>query len=273
MKIDVLDHGFVELLDFMGNDKAIADAARNSYGEGTRTVSDDRKLIRHLMRHHHTSPFEMVEFKFHMRLPIFVARQMIRQRTANLNEYSGRYSVMKNLFYVPDPSRVGVQSSENNQGTGEAIDENEAKRFVQHVKMSSEDAFNEYDVWVNPSVAGNEIARELARITLPQNIYTEWTWKLDLHNLFNFLRQRLDSHAQWEIRQYAEAVARFIQAVCPVAYEAFVDYQLEAVTFSRVERMALGWWAGGMMIDQIEHEMRVRGATPREVKEFFAKIG
>ena len=272
MKIDVLDHGFVELIDVMGDDKAIVDAARQSYGKGTTTVSDDRALIRYLMRRGHTTPFEMVEFKFAIRLPVFVGRQLVRQRTANLNEYSGRFSIMPGLFYIPSPERVGRQSTTNKQGTGEPLSQERALAFVQWVSDTCETIYSEYEHWVDPE--GDDVSRELARIALPVNIYSDWTWKLDLHNMFKLLNQRLDHHAQWEIRQYAEAIAKVVKERCPVAWEAFQDYQRQAVTFSRMEMATLrrlikaGNFPTALIVDDLASERM----GSREAREFWEKI-
>lgn len=271
MKLDVLDHGFVELIDVMGDDRAIVDAARQSYGKGTKIVSEDRALIRYLMRRGHTTPFEMVEFKFAIRLPVFVARQLIRQRTANVNEYSGRFSVMPDLFYVPSPERVGRQSVTNKQGTGEPLSQERALEFCQWVADSSATMYSEYEFWIDPN--GDDVSRELARISLPINIYTDWTWKLDLHNMFKLLNQRLDHHAQWEIRQYAEAIAQVVKERCPVAWEAFEDYVLHAVTFSRLDLIGLNAILAGVQNSFAEETMTVGGASKREISEFWKKIG
>ena len=270
MKIDVLDHGFVQLIDVMGDDQAIVQAARQSYGEGTRAVSEDRGLIRYLMRHGHTTPFEMVEFKFSIRLPIFVARQLVRQRTASLNEYSGRYSVMKGLFYIPTPDRIGRQSVTNKQGTGEPLPHERAVEFCEWIENTSRLIYEEYENFIDPEEY--DVSRELARINLPVNIYTEWTWKLDLHNLFKLLNQRLDHHAQWEIRQYAEAIAVMVKDRCPVAWEAFQDYQRQAVTFSRMEMIGLTAMLSGFGVVKAEEMMIKAGAGPREILEFWEKI-
>ncbi|MEA2031910.1 MAG: FAD-dependent thymidylate synthase [candidate division Zixibacteria bacterium] len=227
----VLDHGFIRLIDYMGNDSAIVHAARVSYGEGTKKVSKDRGLIRYLMRHHHTSPFEMVEFKFHVKLPIFVARQWIRHRTANVNEYSGRYSVMKNEFYLPRPENIRFQSTVNKQGrSSEEVPDEIKQRLLEILQKSQTDSYSQYDEFVEDG-----LARELARINLPLSLYTEWYWKIDLHNLFHFLSLRMDSHAQQEIRVYAEIMSEIVKTVCPIAYEAFVDYNLNTACFSGPE--------------------------------------
>jgi len=230
-QFDVLDHGFIRLIDYMGSDSAIVQAARVSYGEGTKKISEDRALIRYLMRHRHTSPFEMVEFKFHVKLPIFVARQWIRHRTANVNELSGRYSIMKEEFYVPASEDIRGQSEVNKQGrSDEMVPPEVQERLVAYLNDSQKAVYDEYHGFVDEG-----LARELARITLPLSLYTEWYWKIDLHNLFHFLKLRLDEHAQLEIRKYARIMADVVRTVCPTAYEAFEDFVLNAVTFSAPE--------------------------------------
>lgn len=227
----VLNHGFVRLVDYMGGDESIVQAARVSYGKGTKTVSEDRTLIRYLMRHQHTTPFEMVEFKFHVKLPIFVARQWIRHRTANVNEYSGRYSIMPEEFYVPEESVIKYQSKSNKQGRdSDEVPPEIRKRVLEILMAGQKSSFEGYQEMLD-----YDIARELARINLPLSLYTQWYWKIDLHNLFHFLKLRLDKHAQYEIRCYAEKMAEIVKAVTPLAYEAFEDYVLNAVTFSKNE--------------------------------------
>ncbi len=230
-EVRVLDHGFVRLVDYMGGDDDIVAAARVSYGKGTKKKREDRGLIRYLMRHHHTTPFEMVEFKFHIKLPIFIARQWIRHRTANVNEYSGRYSVMEDEFYIPPADQVTGQSKSNRQGRDETELTPEAReQFLSFLETSNEQLYAEYK-----NSLENGVARELARINLPLSLYTQWYWKIDLHNLFHFLKLRLDPHAQWEIQEYARAMAEMVRQVVPVAWEAFEDYQLNSQTFSLIE--------------------------------------
>ncbi|MFQ5500319.1 MAG: FAD-dependent thymidylate synthase [Candidatus Zixiibacteriota bacterium] len=227
----VLDHGFVRLIDYMGGDQAIVQAARVSYGDGTKKVSEDRGLIRYLLRHRHTTPFEMVEFKFHVKLPIFVARQWIRHRSANVNEYSGRYSVMKEEFYLPEPKDIRYQSTVNKQGrSSKEVPDEVRRKLIKYYKRSQSEAYSVYHAFVEDG-----LARELARINLPLSLYTEWYWKIDLHNLFHFLRLRMDSHAQYEIQQYAIVMADMVRTIAPLAYEAFVDYQVDSAYFSRSE--------------------------------------
>ncbi len=240
-EVKVHDHGLVALCDVMPRmapvgktaDFAIVQAARVSYGEGTKQVNEDRGLIRYLARHRHTTPFEMVEFKFHHVMPIFVARQWIRHRTANVNEYSARYSVVKDRFYKPNVQSVRKQSAVNRQGGEELIDEMTAREFREYLDRA-EAAYADYEKLLDKGVS-----RELARIGLPVNVYTEWYWKCDLHNLMHFLSLRMDAHAQQEIRDYATAMFALIQPIVPIAAEAFLDYQLGAVHLSRLEVEAI----------------------------------
>jgi thymidylate synthase (FAD) len=231
-EIAVLDRGFVRLVDYMGGDASIVQAARVSYGAGTKTVREDRGLINYLMRHRHTTPFEMVELKFHVKLPIFVARQWIRHRTANVNEQSLRYSVMADEFYVPDPHTVGLQSRSNRQGrTVEDVPEDLRTHVVNVLRSIPETSYPLYQELLE---AG--IARELARVCLPVSAYTEWYWKINLHNLFHFLSLRADAHAQYEIRAYADALATCARAVAPFAYAAFEEYTLNGISLSAHEK-------------------------------------
>lgn len=240
-EIPVLDQGFIALLDVMPRlvpegqtaDQAIVQAARVSYGQGTKRVSEDRGLLRYLLRHRHTTPFEMVEFKFHVRLPIFVARQWIRHRTANVNEYSGRYSIMPERFYHPQAEEVREQSRGNRQGGEEPIDVETAEQFLEYLKQAEA----QHERYMQLSEKG--VARELARLGLPLSLYTEWYWKCDLHNVLHFLSLRLDEHAQREIRAYAEAMLRLIEPLVPQTVEAFRDYRLHAVSLTRLEVEAI----------------------------------
>lgn len=228
-KFPVLDHGFIYVVDYMGNDAAIIQAARVSYGHGTRNVREDQGLLHYLMRHRHTTPFEMCEIKFHVKLPIFVARQWIRHRTANVNEYSARYSVLAKEFYIPNQDQIAVQSTTNKQGRSEALEAARASIVQEKLTQASEAGYSVYDLLLTPEV---DLARELARMSLTLNYYTEWYWKVDLHNLFHFLQLRADPHAQYEIRVYADAILKMVQAWVPMAYAAFVEHRLNAVTFS-----------------------------------------
>lgn len=231
----VLDHGFVRLVDYLGGDARIVQSARVSYGPGTRTVREDRGLINYLMRNRHTSPFEQVILTFHAKMPIFVARQWVRHRTARLNEISGRYSVMPDEFYVPEPSDIRYQSKRNKQGrSSEEVPPALREKVLEIIKRDQGDVYGRYR-----ELLEDDIARELARINLPLSLYTQWYWQIDLHNLFHFLKVRMDPHAQVEIRRYAEVMATMARAVAPMAYEAFEEHELHAVTFSRKEMDAL----------------------------------
>ncbi len=228
---EVLDHGFIRVVDYMGDDSAIVQAARVSYGAGTKHVQNDEGLIRYLMRHWHSTPFEMCEIKLHVKLPVFVARQWIRHRTANVNEYSARYSILDREFYIPAPEQLAAQSVVNNQGRGEVLTGAEAARVLEILKSDANRAYDHYEAML--SQEGQQgLARELARMNLPANIYTQWYWKVDLHNLFHFLRLRADAHAQYEIRVYAEAIAACVKDWVPLAYAAFEDYRMGGVTLS-----------------------------------------
>jgi thymidylate synthase (FAD) len=238
--LPVLDHGFIRVVDYMGDDAAIVQAARVSYGKGTRQASQDEGLIRYLMRHRHTSPFEMCEIKLHVKLPMFIARQWIRHRTANVNEYSARYSILDKEFYVPAADQLAVQSSINNQGRGEAINRDDAEKILDLMKGDAAQAFNSYERLINSDADGKPLdperpalARELARIGLPLSTYTQWYWKTDLHNLFHFMALRADSHAQYEIRVYADVIRDIANRWVPLASKAFEDYRLHGVELSR----------------------------------------
>ena len=262
-----LDKGFVRLVDCMGDDAAIVQAARVSYGKGTKSVSEDKGLIRYLMRHRHTSPFEMVEFKFHIKLPIFVARQWIRHRTANVNEYSGRYSEMKDEFYIPDIEQLRTQSEVNKQGrSSELLPEETAKVIANQYKETQDRLFNEYS-----ELLETELARELARINLPLSNYTEWYWKIDLHNLFHFLKLRMDVHAQYEIRVYADVMADIVRQILPLAYSAFEDYLLNGVSFSGPELNAIKKLIGSNVIES-DDELKALGLSIGELREFKIKL-
>ena len=261
-----LNAGFVRLIDYMGGDESIVQAARVSYGKGTKTVNEDRGLIRYLMRHLHTTPFEMVEMKFHVKLPIFVARQWIRHRTANVNEYSGRYSVMKDEFYIPEHGAIHFQSLRNKQGRSEDEVPKELRGKVLEILTSSQQKlYSEYE-----GMLESDIARELARINLPLSLYTEWYWKIDLHNLFHFLRLRIDPHAQYEIRVYGEAMAEMTKKVAPMAWEAFEDYILNSEKFSRLELNVLAerFDTSGITKEYLES----KGLGKREAEEFLEKL-
>ena len=232
----VLDHGLLRVIDYMGDDAAIVQAARVSYGAGTKHVQNDDGLIRYLMRHWHSTPFEMCEVKFHVKLPVFVARQWIRHRTANVNEYSARYSILDREFYIPEPEQLAAQSSVNNQGRGEVLSGPEAARVLEILKRDAAQAYDDYEAMLSQAQPDGTpqqgLARELARMNLPMNIYTQWYWKVDLHNLFHFLRLRADAHAQYEIRVYAEAMAQMVRDWVPLAFAAFEDYRMGGVNLS-----------------------------------------
>ena len=228
----VLDHGLVRVIDYMGDDDAIVQAARVSYGAGTKKAQDDNSLIRYLMRHWHSTPFEMCEIKLHVKLPVFVARQWIRHRTANVNEYSARYSILDKEFYIPDPSNLAAQSKMNNQGRGEILGAEDAQRVLEILKSDSDRSYTNYENLLS-SDGKPGLARELARMNLPTNIYTQWYWKTDLHNLFNFLRLRADKHAQYEIRVYAEIISQIVEKWVPKSFKAFLDYQMNSIHLSR----------------------------------------
>lgn len=258
-KIKVLDKGFVRLVDYMGNDERIVEAARVSYGKGTKTVSDDKRLINRLLRDDHTSPFEQVVFTFHVKLPIFVARQWIRHRTARVNEISGRYSVMKDEFYMPANSAIALQSASNKQGrSAEKITAGLKEQVLDLLEKGQKDAYRRYEALLK-----TDVARELARVALPLSLYTEWYWQIDLHNLFRFLMLRLDPHAQLEIREYASVMHSIGGAVCPVAFEAFDEHVLHAVKFSRNEITALKNLLKG----------KSAGLEGKALERFEAKLG
>lgn len=233
--IPVLDHGFVYLVDYFGNDEAVEQAARVSYGTGTRKTNETRGLLRYLMRHDHTTPFEMAELKFHAKMPIFVARQWVRHRTANINEYSARYSILQDEFYTPKSEDISVQSTNNKQGRGENLDTKLAQRVKEKMNQHFIASNVLYQELLNTE-GEFKIARELARTVLPVSGYTEWYWKIDLHNLLHFLRLRLDNHAQYEIKVYAEALAKIVKDAFPIVWEAFEDYKLNSLNVTRLEK-------------------------------------
>lgn len=228
---EVLDHGFIRVIDYMGDDAGIVQAARVSYGAGTKHVSNDEGLIRYLMRHWHSSPFEMCEVKLHVKLPVFVARQWIRHRMANVNEYSARYSILDREFYIPAAEQLAAQSKVNNQGRGAVLEGEEAARVLEILKRDAGQAYDSYEAMLSQD-GQQGLAREMARMNLPANIYTQWYWKTDLHNLFHFLRLRADKHAQYEIRVYADAIASVVKDWVPLAYGAFEDYRMGGATLS-----------------------------------------
>lgn len=273
--IKVLDHGFVRVIDYMGDDSAIVQAARVSYGKGTKQVNQDAGLIRYLLRHRHTTPFEMCEIKFHLKMPIFVARQWIRHRTANVNEYSARYSILDNQFYIPSAESLAAQSTKNHQGRGEEpLDAAETQWVIDTLKKDAENSYRHYEELMNNKADGTVIdpkrkgiARELARMNLPINIYTQWYWKIDLHNLLHFLHLRADAHAQYEIRIFAETMLDIVKKWVPITYSAFVDYRAQSYDLSRqgldvVKRLLKG--------EKVTQENS--GMGKREWEELAAKL-
>lgn len=269
--IKCLDKGHVTILDVMPRlvpddrktaDYAIVQAARVSYGDGTKTVNEDRGLIRYLLRHKHTTPFEMIEFKFSVKLPIFIARQMVRHRTANLNEYSGRYSMMKDEFYKPEIENVRQQSSVNKQGGSGSINETDASGFIEKIDFICNQSYEEYEKAIQ-----NGVAREQARMLLPVNLYTEWYWKVDLHNLLHFLALRCDAHAQWEIRVFANAMLELIKPIVPWAVEAWEDYHEHrgAIRLTKLEVDAMVSSLGGISVNSLKTDNK------REQEEWKTK--
>src|SRR5947207_13613466 len=273
--LPVLDHGFIRVVDYMGDDAAIVQAARVSYGRGTRKVSEDRGLINYLMRHRHTTPFEMCEIKYHVKLPIFVARQWIRHRTANVNEYSARYSILDKEFYIPDPEHLAAQATTNRQGRGAVLDGEAALRVLDLLRRDAETAYAGYSELLNEDRSGAPIdpeqpglARELARINLSLNFYTQWYWKTDLHNLMHFLSLRADPHAQYEIRAYAEAMLETLARWVPMTHAAFVEYRMNAASISATGLKVIQRMLAGEQIDQKDS-----GLSPREWRELMATLG
>ena len=259
-----LDHGFVRLVDYMGDDAAIVQAARVSYGAGTRAVSEDRALIRYLVRHRHTTPFEMCELKLHVKLPIFVARQWIRHRMASVNEISARYSILDREFYLPRAEDLAVQSVNNKQGRGATLEADAAARVLDLLCRDAMQAYTTYETLLDDE----GLARELARMNLPVNYYTQWYWKIDLHNLMHFLSLRMDAHAQYEIRVYGQAIAELVRAWVPVAYEAFEDYRLGGAHLSRQMLETVRKMLDGTPVTQ-----ETSGLSKREWDEFMGMLG
>ena len=269
--VPVLDHGLVRVIDYMGDDSAIVQAARVSYGRGTKRVQQDAGLIRYLMRHRHTTPFEMCEIKFHVKLPIFVARQWIRHRTASVNEYSARYSILDKEFYLPAPEQLAAQSAANRQGRGEVLEGGEATQVLGLLRDDAERTYANYAVMLNEGEAADParrgLARELARMNLTLNTYTQWYWKTNLHNLFHFLALRADAHAQYEIRVYADAMLRITEAWVPIAAAAFRDYRLGAITLSAQMVAVLKRMLAGEAVTQ-----ETSGLNRREWTEFSQQM-
>jgi thymidylate synthase (FAD) len=271
----VLDHGFVRVIDYMGDDSAVVQAARVSYGRGTRKVREDAGLIRYLMRHRHTTPFEMCEIKYHVKLPIFVARQWIRHRTANVNEYSARYSVLDREFYVPAPEQLAAQSSENRQGRGRTLRGAEAERVLGLLRDDAQRNYDHYVEMLNEDEQGTKLdegrdglARELARMNLTLNAYTQWYWKTDLHNLMGFLSLRVDAHAQYEIRVYAEAMLESLKRWVPLCHDDFVEYVMGGARLSRTGLAVVRRMLAGEKVEQADS-----GLSPREWRELMAALG
>jgi thymidylate synthase (FAD) len=271
----VLDHGFVRVVDYMGGDEAVVQAARVSYGRGTKKRSEDRALIRYLLRNAHTSPFEMAEVKLHVKLPIFVARQWIRHRTASVNEYSARYSIMDNEFYVPDADDLAPQSKLNRQGRGEGLGAKEARFTLELLRSEALRSYGAYQALLNRGdedsaidPARKGLARELARMTLSLNFYTQWYWKIDVHNLLHFVQLRADEHAQLEIREYAKVLLDIVRQWMPLTYEAFVDYRMDAVSFSKPALEVIR-----ALIEGKEVEEGRCGLSASEWRELMAILG
>ena len=265
--LPVLDHGFVRVVDYMGDDGAIVQAARVSYGKGTRHVSSDRGLINYLMRHRHTSPFEMCEIKLHVKLPIFVARQWIRHRTANVNEYSARYSVVEDQVYLPEPAQMAAQARTNRQGRGDPLPEDVAEAFRERLRAGAAGAFAAYRDMLGSDEAPG-LARELARIGLPLNTYSEWYWKIDLHNLLHFIGLRADPHAQYEIRAYAELLHDIVRRWVPLTAAAFAEYRLGAAVLSATATAVLRRLLDGEAVTQADS-----GLAAGEWRELMQVLG
>lgn len=266
-QINCLDHGFVRLVDYMGDDSSIVQAARVSYGQGTKQVHEDRGLIRYLVRHHHWTPVEMVEIKFHVKIPVFVARQWIRHRTANVNEISARYSEMPNEIYLPDLENINSQSKDNKQGRNpEPMPIEISENILNDLQQHADGSYTLYKELIDKGVA-----KELARTVLPVSHYTEWYWKIDLRNLMNFLALRLDQHAQYEIRVFAEAIAEITKKIAPFAWEAFEDYILYSSNFSRTETEILKKTLA-THVTEIQESSEFKSLSKREQKEFLEKF-
>ena len=269
--IPILDHGFIRVIDYMGDDSSIVQAARVSYGKGTKKVSTDAGLIKYLMRHWHSTPFEMCEIKYHVKLPIFIARQWIRHRTANVNEYSARYSILDKEFYLPEPNHLAAQSKNNRQGRGDILQGEQAKKVLDLLKGDAERTYDNYEKMLNERYDGSIIdenqdglARELARMNLTLGTYTQWYWKTDLLNLMNFLRLRADHHAQYEIRAYADAMLDTLKKWVPITFEAFLDYRVGGTEVSSKGKEVLKKLISGENID-----LESSGLSKREWNELM----
>ena len=270
-----LDHGFVRVVDYMGDDTSIVQSARVSYGKGTKKVSTDSGLIKYLMRHRHSTPFEMCEIKYHIKLPIFIARQWIRHRTANVNEYSARYSIMDKEFYVPERENLAAQSTNNRQGRGELINGKQADNILKILKEDAERNYQHYEEMLNEKYDGSIIddkkqglARELARMNLTLNSYTQWYWKTDLLNLLNFLALRADSHAQFEIREYADVMLNTVKKWVPTTYDAFIDYRVGGMELSAKGKIVIQ-----KMIKGEKCDIESSGLSKREWNELMDSFG
>ena len=269
--IPILDHGFIRVVDYMGDDSSIVQAARVSYGKGTKKVSTDAGLIKYLMRHWHSTPFEMCEIKYHVKLPIFIARQWIRHRTANVNEYSARYSILDKEFYLPSPKHLAAQSQSNRQGRGDVLEGDQAKKVLDLLKSDAERTYSNYEGMLNERYDGsvideNEIglARELARMNLTLNTYTQWYWKTDLLNLMNFLKLRGDSHAQYEITAYANVMLDTLKKWVPITFEAFMDYRVGGTEVSAKGKLIIQ-----KMIKGADVNLENSGLSKREWNELM----
>ncbi len=272
--IPILDHGFIRVIDYMGDDTSIVQAARVSYGKGTKKVSTDSGLIKYLMRHWHSTPFEMCEIKYHVKLPIFIARQWIRHRTANVNEYSARYSILDKEFYLPAVENLAAQSQSNRQGRGDVLSGDQAKKVLDLLRKDAEQTYDNYETMLNERYDGSVIdekqvglARELARMNLTLNTYTQWYWKTDLLNLMNFLRLRADHHAQYEIRAYADAMLDTVKRWVPITYEAFLDYRVGGTEVSSKGKKIIQKLISGEKVDAEKS-----GLSKREWNELMSAL-
>ncbi len=272
--IPILDHGFIRVIDYMGDDTSIVQAARVSYGKGTKKVSTDSGLIKYLMRHWHSTPFEMCEIKYHVKLPIFIARQWIRHRTANVNEYSARYSILDKEFYLPTVENLAAQSQSNRQGRGDVLSGDQAKKVLDLLKKDAKQTYDNYETMLNERYDGSVIdkkqvglARELARMNLTLNTYTQWYWKTDLLNLMNFLRLRADHHAQYEIRAYADAMLDTVKRWVPITYEAFLDYRVGGTEVSLKGKKIIQKLINGKKVDAEKS-----GLSKREWNELMSAL-
>ena len=273
--IPVLDHGFIRVVDYMGDDTSIVQSARVSYGKGTKQVSTDRGLIKYLMRHRHSTPFEMCEIKYHVKLPIFIARQWIRHRTANVNEYSARYSILDKEFYMPSKDNLAAQSTSNRQGRGDLINGKQADEILSILKKDAEQTYNNYELMLNERFDGTTInkenrglARELARMNLTLNTYTQWYWKTDLLNLLNFLSLRADSHAQYEIRAYADVMVDTLKKWVPITFDAFMDYRIGGMELSAKGKSVIQ-----KMIKGESYDFKSSSLSKREWNELMESFG